>query len=94
MHLFSRPDLNRREVSFSVQTFWNFKIPAATVDETRWGQLELEEDIQRKAQVPTMHREMAGVLRKSSLIMPLLQLLPLMNPQGSSADFTLFRRSP
>ena len=81
MHLFPARIQTWREFPSSVQSFWNFQIPAATVDETRPGQLELEEDIQRKAQVPTLHREMAGALRKPSLIMPLLQLPPLMNPK-------------
>ena len=52
-----------REPSLPAQTSWNFQILAATVDEISPGQLELEEDIQRKAQVPALHREMAGALR-------------------------------
>ena len=61
---FSRVQIQtEREPPLPLHTFWNFKILAATVDEISPGQLELEEDIQRKAQVPALHREMAGALR-------------------------------
>ena len=41
MHLFPARIQTWQEVSFSVQTFWNFQILAATIDETRPGQLEI-----------------------------------------------------
>ena len=76
-----------------LQPFCNFQIPATTVDEIVPDQLELKEDIQANVQVPTLHREVAEAWRKSSLITPLLQLPPLMNPRGTSADFPTFRQS-
>ena len=75
MHLFPARIQTWQELPSLVQTFWNSQIPAATVYETRPGQLELEEDIQGKTQVPDLHREMVGALRKSSLITPLLHCL-------------------
>ena len=72
MHLFPARIQTWREFPFPAQGFWNFQILAASVDETGPGQLELEEDIQRKAQVPALHQEMPGAQSNPPLITPLL----------------------